>query len=1182
MKVLGCLLRVIHNTRPITINEEHTTTTELVFFSNLKFMKLTALYTLKKCLFVPTLILGIFTLFTTDSYSQIIPEVGEIQCFLAGEGGIFTDNGGPGGDDAVDGAPGNYANCDCVTTTTICSADGSDLTITMSAFTVFATFDWLVILDGDNQLDEVYPFSIIDNPSFVDLQLFNNADGVGDGGSENYGPGAEEGIENFVDMPNTVFTSTNPNGCITFVFRASGVVDDSGWESIISTSSAVGHPGDNIACDSNVDCFPPGNVMITDLQPFSAEVSWDAVDGASNYTIEYGLAGFQFGTGTTFDISTTSINLSGLEENTEYEYYLVADCGADGLSNVVGPFFFETPYLNPPSTCIFTLNLFDSFGDGWNGSVLDITINNETTSYTLDNVNDDGNAATFEVEVFDGEPIILNYTAGAFQNEVTYEFLDPDGLVLFNDGPFPATGEVFNAIGICPVCPAPAPSSVNILNITDTTANVLWNAVTVANSYILEYGPSGFPQGVGLMLSTVNNVEKLEGLNPCVDYDVYLTAVCGVDSSSTTIGPFSFTTIYTPGDPGDTCTYSLELFDSFGDGWNGSFLTVDHNGTMTDYTIPTGTEAFYDVTLISNVPATFNYTQGGFANEITYNIIDPDGNLIFSDGPFPATGDVLTIIACPTCPGPLDANIDDVNADNATISWTPSTDDPPGDYVIEWGPFGFTLGTANADTISTSNTSYTFSNLEENTYYDVYIYLDCFTERSKPIGPFSFNTIWLNDIGVVGINAPDPDAQCDLGSAETVTISIQNFGQLPQTLFPFQYSVNGVPAGIPFPTDGFFTGVIGNDSTQIIQFETTFDFSVPGIYVIEAWTELDVDSDFANDTFQIEIITALPKPLAEDFEGGAFPAGWTSDEFNPYYFALAHNNPTALIADNIFAGDPLFTVTTHRVGPILPGDSLTFDYRYVDWFAGTNATTLGPNDSLCVQISTDCEETFETIFVIDSSNHVTSLDLATIVIDLTPYEGAGMSIRFVGKWGQGDYWLDLDNINIPGCPATLGLLADVVHAIEGEEDGSIALDINFGAEPYDILWDTGDTTNVVEDLPSGTYTVVVTDNNGCMDEQSFVVGSLVGTEDLVVIENISVSPNPTTDIAFLDIELSNAADLTVQLFSMNGQMLFEAHEEHVQTSTHELDLSAYPNGMYLVRVLTDNNRAHFEKIILAK
>ncbi len=57
-------------------------------------------------------------------------------------------------------------------------------------------------------------------------------------------------------------------------------------------------------------------------------------------------------------------------------------------------------------------------------------------------------------------------------------------------------------------------------------------------------------------------------------------------------------------------------------------------------------------------------------------------------------------------------------------------------------------------------------------------------------------------------------------------------------------------------------------------------------------------------------------------------------------------------------------------------------------------------------------------------------------------------------------------------------------------DGSITIGIDGGSEPYEIDWSVafGNVTEVSA-LTPGTYTVTVTDDNGCVSEQSIMVGS---------------------------------------------------------------------------------------------
>ena len=73
------------------------------------------------------------------------------------------------------------------------------------------------------------------------------------------------------------------------------------------------------------------------------------------------------------------------------------------------PFLLGSSTLNAQTSCEYTLNLFDSFGDGWNGGFLDVTIGNTTTTYTLDNFNDDGSFNSFALTVTEGDTIILDF-----------------------------------------------------------------------------------------------------------------------------------------------------------------------------------------------------------------------------------------------------------------------------------------------------------------------------------------------------------------------------------------------------------------------------------------------------------------------------------------------------------------------------------------------------------------------------------------------------------------------------------------------------------------------------------------------------------------------------------------------------------------------------------------------------
>lgn len=837
-------------------------------------------------------------------------------------------------------------------------------------------------------------------------------------------------------------------------------------------------------------------------------------------------------------------------------------------------FFFAGP-AQAQQTCTYTVQMFDSFGDGWNGGVLTVVSNGVTTTHALTT----GASGSSAFQVVNGTPVVLSWQPGSFATEVSFNLVNPDGVVLYSSpNPIPA-GEVFSTTGFCPNCPAPNPNLTIINQITDTSAFVNWFSVPVASSYIVEYGPHGFPLGTGIVLEANVSNSTLTGLNPGVDYDVYIASFCGEDSVSIYIGPYSFQTTYTPpGATGVTCDYTLNLFDSFGDGWSGGQLTVTQNGVSTSFTLVTGTSGSFTFTAQSNVPLYFSFTAGLWSYEVSYQIVDPNGLVIFEDGPGPQTGNVFSTIACPSCPGPVNAWMADVNANNARVAWT-KTPGTTGNYIVEYGPMGFTLGAGTVVNVVGGLSTADITGLEENTWYNAYVTLDCGTEFSKPVGPLMFKTLWLKDVGVSGIITPNASEQCNLSSHETVTVLLTNFGQLPQTLFEFFFAVNGQVAPIPVPQDGLFTGVLGNDSTQVIQFETTWDFSEPGYYTIEAWTVMQGDSNPANDTFRIQVQTAFPKPVQEDFEDNVVQEGWTHNGF--IYAPLSHNNPTYVLSRNLYSGVQNFTLTTNRLGPVFAGDSLYFDYRYVNWFDGTIPTVLGPNDKLELQISDDCGETYQTVLTMDSASHVVSTDFARKVFLLDGFSGKAINVRISATWGAGDYWFDLDNINVTGCPGNLAMLSTIKGSAEGSSTGSISLNPTVGTAPYTFLWDTGDTTAFVQNLPPGVYEVTVSDANGCTDSRVYEVGILVAADEVAGVEAISLYPNPTTGRAFLDLVLTEAMEVQVRVFSMSGRLVSDSGLLVGRELREELDLGNQPPGMYVLQVIA-NGTPHHAKLMVTR
>ncbi len=85
------------------------------------------------------------------------------------------------------------------------------------------------------------------------------------------------------------------------------------------------------------------------------------------------------------------------------------------------------------------------------------------------------------------------------------------------------------------------PTNIAILWVTDTTAMASWDQLN-GNNWTISWGPAGLQPDWGITESSSQNTFTWEGLSPNTAYEFYVKANCAGNSSTTWIGPISFTT----------------------------------------------------------------------------------------------------------------------------------------------------------------------------------------------------------------------------------------------------------------------------------------------------------------------------------------------------------------------------------------------------------------------------------------------------------------------------------------------------------------------------------------------------------------------------------------------------------------------------------------------------------------
>ena len=198
-------------------------------------------------------------------------------------------------------------------------------------------------------------------------------------------------------------------------------------------------------------------------------------------------------------------------------------------------------------------------------------------------------------------------------------------------------------------------------------------------------------------------------------------------------------------------------------------------------------------------------------------------------------------------------------------------------------------------------------------------------------------------------------------------------------------------------------------------------------------------------------------------------------------------------------------------------------------------------------------------------------------VNLSAFAGQSIKIRFKGTWGAGDFWFDLDNINLRSCPASMGLTYTTTAPTGGQNNGTATVQVGIGNPPFHYQWSNGATTQTATGLPLGEVIVTVTDSKGCSDV--LTVNILTTTlEEIDGLTSLNLFPNPTTGLTQLAVSLERPADVQVEIVDLLGRRIWEHQAGHTDRLYESLDLSGFTSGLYLLR-LTVDGRTVTKKLI---
>jgi hypothetical protein len=113
----------------------------------------------------------------------------------------------------------------------------------------------------------------------------------------------------------------------------------------------------------------------------------------------------------------------------------------------------------------------------------------------------------------------------------------------------------------------------------------------------------------------------------------------------------------------------------------------------------------------------------------------------------------------------------------------------------------------------------------------------------------------------------------------------------------------------------------------------------------------------------------------------------------------------------------------------------------------------------------------------------------------------------------------------------------------------------------------------------GTYVfrLTVTDNSGATAETTFSVYVLSENPDGHVLDSVSLAPNPVSSTGNLKIFLQGQNTTFVNIYDVNGHLVFNKQYTFENSLQTTLDLSQLVQGVYFLHVRSDEGR-HFKRV----
>ena len=551
---------------------------------------------------------------------------------------------------------------------------------------------------------------------------------------------------------------------------------------------------------------------------------------------------------------------------------------------------------NTGGTCgFFTIELTDSYGDGWNGNGLEVVINGTPTdTLTIGN----GNFGSFQIAVNIGDVIDLNYlNTGTWGGENGWNVVDNNGTTIVtvaptNNGGSTGAGPA-NTVGIvaCPACTAP--SGIMASNVTTNSADISWTAGGTETEWWFVLN------GVGQSVTSTTNM--LTSLTSATVYTVEIAAICGAGDTSSLSLPYTFATACGVAtapyaetfDAGLSPCWTQDTADVFD--WS-----VDANGTPSGGTGPSD-----DITGGGN----YMFTEASVPRAYGDSAILISQDIDISALSFPELNFFSHMFG--SAMGTLRVDMHDGSGYSTVFTKS-------GDQGDVWVEESILLSTT-ASTVNFKIVAVLDSNSGGQTW-----------PGDMAIDHFRVIEATANDLAIVAAIAP---TGCELTNAEPIEVWVVNQGLVAESNFTVSYGVNG--GAVNTET---VAGPLAAGDTLMYVFTATADMSTDGTYDVALNVNVANDGDSTNNNYSVmgenKYTPGAPSATGDTICSGdtAHVMGMSADGPITWYDAMTGGNVVGS-GDNLHIA-PTATTSYYAEAKVAAGFSDDFEsYNVGDFIA---------------------------------------------------------------------------------------------------------------------------------------------------------------------------------------------------------------------------------------------------------